>query len=202
MVPAPARLTKSMTHGPLVTTPMLLLETTGKKLVQMLKKDSTLIFPARSVLPISLCLPLHYASFSKSRDAKTGQVARQKKGFFCQQKVAFCWHSTFLTVRSALLYILMIVYHLPSFSYTVNMSIFRHKSSFSNIPFSPRLWLKESVFTAIFKMDNQQGPTVQHRELWSMLCCSLDGRGVWGRMDTCICMAESLPVHLKISQHC
>lgn len=26
MVPAPARLTKSMTHGPLVTTPMLLLE--------------------------------------------------------------------------------------------------------------------------------------------------------------------------------
>ena len=25
-----------------------------------------------------------------------------------------------------------------------------------------------------------------------MLCGSLDGRGVWGRMDTCICMAESL----------
>ena len=29
----------------------------------------------------------------------------------------------------------------------------------------------------------------------SMLCGSLDGKGVWGRMDTCICMsslAESL----------
>ena len=26
----------------------------------------------------------------------------------------------------------------------------------------------------------------------SMLCSSLDGRGVWERMDTCICMAESL----------
>ena len=26
-----------------------------------------------------------------------------------------------------------------------------------------------------------------------MLCGNLDGRGVWGRMDTCICMAESLP---------
>ena len=26
----------------------------------------------------------------------------------------------------------------------------------------------------------------------SMLCGSLDGRGVWGRMDTCIWMAESL----------
>ena len=26
----------------------------------------------------------------------------------------------------------------------------------------------------------------------SMLCGSLDGRGVWGRMATCICMTESL----------
>ena len=25
-----------------------------------------------------------------------------------------------------------------------------------------------------------------------MLCGSLDGRGVWGRMDTGMCMAESL----------
>ena len=41
-------------------------------------------------------------------------------------------------------------------------------------------------------MDSQQGPTVEHRELCSMLCGSLDGRGVWERMDTCICMAESL----------
>ena len=38
-------------------------------------------------------------------------------------------------------------------------------------------------------MDNE-GPTVQHRELCLMLCGSLDGRGVWGRMDTW--MAESL----------
>ena len=30
-------------------------------------------------------------------------------------------------------------------------------------------------------------------ELCSMLCASLDGRGVWGRMDTYICTAESLP---------
>ena len=29
-------------------------------------------------------------------------------------------------------------------------------------------------------------------ELCSVLCGSLDGRGSWGRMDTCICMAESL----------
>ena len=35
--------------------------------------------------------------------------------------------------------------------------------------------------------------TVEHKELCSGLCGSLDGRGVWGRMETCICMAESLP---------
>ena len=33
------------------------------------------------------------------------------------------------------------------------------------------------VHSAIFKMDNQQGLTVQHRELCSMLCGSPDGRG-------------------------
>ena len=48
------------------------------------------------------------------------------------------------------------------------------------------------IHTVMLKMDNQQGPIVQHRELCSILCGSLDGRGVWGRMDMCICMAESL----------
>ena len=38
--------------------------------------------------------------------------------------------------------------------------------------------------TPIFKMDNQQGPTIQHRELCSMSCGSLGGRGVWGKTDT------------------
>ena len=38
--------------------------------------------------------------------------------------------------------------------------------------------------TPIFKMDNQQDPTVQHRELCSMLRGSLRGRGVWGKIDT------------------
>ena len=37
-------------------------------------------------------------------------------------------------------------------------------------------------------MDNPQGPTIQHRNT-VMFCGSLDRRGVWGRMDTCICMA-------------
>ena len=48
------------------------------------------------------------------------------------------------------------------------------------------------VHTAIFKMENQQGPTVERREPCSVLRGSLDGRGVWRRMGTCTCMAESL----------
>ena len=30
-----------------------------------------------------------------------------------------------------------------------------------------------------------------------MLCVSLDGKGVWGRMDTCICMAKTLHCSLE-----
>ena len=41
-------------------------------------------------------------------------------------------------------------------------------------------------------MDNPPSPTVEHRELYSMLYGSPDGRGIWVRMDTCICMTESL----------
>ena len=50
----------------------------------------------------------------------------------------------------------------------------------------------QHIHTAVFKMNNQLGPTVQHTELCSKLYGSLDGRGVWGRMGTCVCMAESL----------
>ena len=41
-------------------------------------------------------------------------------------------------------------------------------------------------------MDSQQNPTVCHRELCSKLCGNMDGKGVWERIDTCKCMAESL----------
>ena len=43
------------------------------------------------------------------------------------------------------------------------------------------------IHSAIFKMEHQQGSTVQqellYRELCSMLRGSLDARRVWGRMD-------------------
>ena len=48
------------------------------------------------------------------------------------------------------------------------------------------------VYTLLFKMDNQQGPTVWYRELCSMLCGSLDGKEAWRRRDTYIRVAEFL----------
>ena len=48
------------------------------------------------------------------------------------------------------------------------------------------------IHSRMFKMDNQQGLIAWHRELCSMSCGSLEGRRVWGRMDTCIPMAEFL----------
>ena len=58
--------------------------------------------------------------------------------------------------------------------------------------FKKRKVLIFSVYDAEFKMENQQEPTLLHMELCSILCGSLDGREVWGRVDTCICVAESL----------
>ena len=48
------------------------------------------------------------------------------------------------------------------------------------------------MHSVTFKMDNKKGHTIEHMKLCSMLCGSVDGRGIWRRMDTCICMAESL----------
>ena len=52
--------------------------------------------------------------------------------------------------------------------------------------------LDQRAYTTILNMDSQQGPTVQQRGLCSVLCGSLDGRRVWGRMDTRICVTESV----------
>ena len=69
------------------------------------------------------------------------------------------------------------------------------------------LWLPEGrdgvweshIHVAVFKMDNQQGPTVSCMEPCLGLCDSLDEREVWGRM--CIWLSP-FAVHLKPPQHC
>ena len=54
------------------------------------------------------------------------------------------------------------------------------------------LYQEERQNTATFKVDNQQGPTVNRIELCSALCGDLNRRGVWKGMDTCICITEFL----------
>ena len=46
--------------------------------------------------------------------------------------------------------------------------------------------LEGHAHIAAFKMNNQQGLTVEHRELCSILCGNLDRRGVLGRMGACV----------------
>ena len=56
--------------------------------------------------------------------------------------------------------------------------------------------------TAVFNMENQQGPAAQHGEVCSMSCGSVDGRGVWGRMDAIVHVQLSpFAAPLKPSQH-
>ena len=53
--------------------------------------------------------------------------------------------------------------------------------------------------TAVFNMENQQGPAGQHRDLCSVSRGSLGGGLGLGRMGTCVCVAESFGVLLKPS---
>ena len=52
--------------------------------------------------------------------------------------------------------------------------------------------LSELNWTDWFKIDNQQGPIVYHRELCSKFCNNQNGIIIWKRIDTCICITQSL----------
>ena len=49
------------------------------------------------------------------------------------------------------------------------------------------------IYTTMFKINNQQGPTVQHRELclifWEYY---INGKRFFKKIDTCLCITESL----------
>ena len=58
------------------------------------------------------------------------------------------------------------------------------------------------MHTAIFKMDDQRWPTIQHREPSLMLCDSLDGRRTWEELIHVYVWLSPFAVHPKLSQHC
>ena len=43
----------------------------------------------------------------------------------------------------------------------------------------------------MYKINNQQGPTVQHRELYSMFCNNLHGKRIYKIRNMCICIIKS-----------
>ena len=51
----------------------------------------------------------------------------------------------------------------------------------------------------LFKIDNQQGPTVLHRKLCSVFSNNLNGKRILKRIDKCICITESPCCTHKIS---
>ena len=57
------------------------------------------------------------------------------------------------------------------------------------------------ALSAISKIDNQQSPIVQHRELCSILCNGLNGKIIWKRIETWIRITQSLYCTPEI-QHC
>ena len=56
------------------------------------------------------------------------------------------------------------------------------------------------VYTAIFKMDNQQGPTVLHRELCLKFCKNINGKRICKEIDIrkCACVS-SVASHVPYS---
>ena len=56
--------------------------------------------------------------------------------------------------------------------------------------------------SAIFKMDKQQGPTVQHMELCSMLWAAWVGGEFGGEWIHVHVWLSPFKVHVKLSQHC
>ena len=55
------------------------------------------------------------------------------------------------------------------------------------------------VHSAIFRIDNQQGPTVYHRELCSVVCGSLERREFGGEWIHAYVWLSPFTVHLKLS---
>ena len=58
------------------------------------------------------------------------------------------------------------------------------------------------IHIVTFKIDNQQRPTVSHRQHYSIVCNNLNGKRIWKRIDTHICTTESLCCVPEINTNC
>ena len=60
-----------------------------------------------------------------------------------------------------------------------------------------------NVYTLLLvKIDNQYGPTYSTENSAQCYVAAWMGGDLAGTIDTCVCVAESLHVHLKLSQYC
>ena len=46
------------------------------------------------------------------------------------------------------------------------------------------------MHTEVYGMNGQQGPAVEHRELYPVFCDDLCGKRIWERMEVCTCITE------------
>ena len=58
------------------------------------------------------------------------------------------------------------------------------------------------MHTDIYRMIGQQGPVIQHREVYPIFYDNLCGQRIWKRMDVYIHITESLYCTAELSQHC
>ena len=78
-----------------------------------------------------------------------------------------------------------------------------HFSVNQYFPNSQCMMLQNGVWATVYKIDEQQGSTVEHRELYSISCNNLYWKRIWKRryIYTYIYLSHSA-VPLKLTQHC
>ena len=78
-----------------------------------------------------------------------------------------------------------------------------YKTEIDSKIFQPNLWFPKGKsgrdklgnwdwHNTIYKIDNQQRPTVYHRVTYSILCNNLYGKRLWKGIGMCICINDLL----------
>ena len=100
----------------------------------------------------------------------------------CLHHDSFCFSSKWYLNEVDIIYIYIYIFMDPAGKIYTTGSIYKHAIILH--------WRKKWDWIVIYSVCLLK--MIFFREFCLMLCDSLDGKEVWGRMDTCICMAESL----------